>query len=1213
MKGHLKLALLGAVALLTAIALTVGAADAAAPTVTVGATSQVGVTSALAKGTVNPEEKETNCHFDYIAAAQFGQNPSEPFEGSTQAPCTGNPLNGNTPQPVEAELTGLLPATTYHLRLVAENSEGEHAEESAPTFTTMTATIPTLGIPATSTVTYTSAKLENSIDPDGGNSNPGEATPLPVEWQLQFAPLAEPEPRNWQNANPEGEDPIGSVVPSQAASSSAIPVSAEAEGLTNGTEYAYRVLATYAGGLQSESAPPGVFTTLIVTRPSVTIDDSFGVTATAALFAGTVKVLNPDPAFTASCQFQYVTEQHFEAPGEEGGFAQAASVPCAPETVAGAEPPTPTPVTAEASGLEPNTTYHLRIVATNAGGQEAATAEDTFTTSQAEPTALATTNTPESQGEVLLRGAVNPRNSTVTDCHFAWGPASGGFEHSVPCVGNAGGLEPPVPTPIEGGEPQLVTAKLSGLTAGFSGHFKVVIATSGGTVASEPVPFTTFAAPEIKAACPNEARREEQDPGGTSATSLPECRAWELVSPPAKNGGDVVPEASRTRSSTDGDAASFISLEAFGDAHGTGITSEYLSRREGVGADGGRGWSTHAILPQLEPVSTSAAGSGLTTTYGGEFSPDLAAGVLRTYTNLTNDPDVEGVDNLYLRTDLLSAGAGSYRLLTGCARCAETGPLPPQEGARGAQVAASTPDLGQVLFGDRSDLVQGASGSAPKLYEWDHGTVRLVGIRTDAECAELGEEPGCAAGRSSAGVGASQTRYTPSTLSSDGRKAFFTIAPNGVQLAGNIYMRLDHTETVQLNLPEREPCLAEPQSPECEPQPARYQTATPDGSTVFFTSAAQLTEVSGGGLYAYDTTKSSEDPQNLTLIAPGVGSGETGVVGVGGDGGYVYFTVDRQLLVGAPPFHGSGLYLWHDGKVIFIGLLSDPSNTDGTIDDVLGGNYGLVKYGARITPDGTHLLFVSHNGAGLTGDDQDSGCENGEILHEGELGSRCVEIYLYDATSEALTCVSCNPAGAPAKADASFDASGLLTSAASGSHLNHPISDDGRLVFFTSPERLVPEDTDGTRDVYAYDTLTGRLSLLSSGQSDDDSVFLEASPDGRNIFFTSRQRLLGWDTDGGDDLYDARVDGGFPEPAPIPASCGGSSSCRTGAPAPGARAPGSQGFSGPGDPSPSRGCRKGKTKRRGRCVARKAKKGHHHRHSDQNKRRADNNEGRGTK
>jgi hypothetical protein len=106
-------------------------------------------------------------------------------------------------------------------------------------------------------------------------------------------------------------------------------------------------------------------------------------------------------------------------------------------------------------------------------------------------------------------------------------------------------------------------------------------------------------------------------------------------------------------------------------------------------------------------------------------------------------------------------------------------------------------------------------------------------------------------------------------------------------------------------------------------------------------------------------------------------------------------------------------------------------------------------------------------------------------------------------------------------------------------YMNHAVSDNGRYVFFHTGESLVPQDTNGAVDAYEYDTWTGTPHLLSSGESPVGSYFLDASAEGRDAFILTQEPLSRWDTGQFYDAYDARVDGGFPEPPAPPASCQG--------------------------------------------------------------------------
>jgi hypothetical protein len=75
----------------------------------------------------------------------------------------------------------------------------------------------------------------------------------------------------------------------------------------------------------------------------------------------------------------------------------------------------------------------------------------------------------------------------------------------------------------------------------------------------------------------------------------------------------------------------------------------------------------------------------------------------------------------------------------------------------------------------------------------------------------------------------------------------------------------------------------------------------------------------------------------------------------------------------------------------------------------------------------------------------------------------------------------------------------------------------------------------------------GCLYLISTGQSDSPSYFGDASADGSNVFFFTRQSLVAQDQDLNVDVYVARVDGGIAaqNPPPPPVACTGETSCRT--------------------------------------------------------------------
>ena len=83
------------------------------PTVVTGSPSQVGQSSAVLNGTVNPNGKATTYYFQYGTSSAYGVQTTPANAGSG---------SGNVG--VHATITGLTPGATYHYRLVAQNAGG---------------------------------------------------------------------------------------------------------------------------------------------------------------------------------------------------------------------------------------------------------------------------------------------------------------------------------------------------------------------------------------------------------------------------------------------------------------------------------------------------------------------------------------------------------------------------------------------------------------------------------------------------------------------------------------------------------------------------------------------------------------------------------------------------------------------------------------------------------------------------------------------------------------------------------------------------------------------------------------------------------------------------------------------------------------------------------------------------------------------------------
>lgn len=633
---------------------------------------------------------------------------------------------------------------------------------------------------------------------------------------------------------------------------------------------------------------------------------------------------------------------------------------------------------------------------------------------------------------------------------------------------------------------------------------------------------------------------------------LPDDRGWEKVSPGPKNGFDVYGYGTR-QTSTSGDRAVFgLSHTAPGAA--VGGQSTLLANR------GAGGWLAH-------PIDAPEPGSFLKYTNYLAFNDDFSKSVLRSHAKLTPEATEEG-PQLYLRDN--TAPGGSYELLT------------PNTIASGffssvsLYVGGRSADLSHVVY--ESNIAQTAAPvtGVMNIYEWVDGAVRLVNL---VDPDGPGPDPESAVPTGAViGAGAERQTYTDSAVSRDGLRIVFHVfepedAIASSSLDGQIYVRENGTETIHVSASQRTDCADDPTcggdgdpDPLPDPvgtQPPQYRDAEAEhGSKVLFTSCEKLTddstasttpateqlpctnhdepnspEPSDGNdqdLYLYDVE--SGQLSDLTTGDPS-GAEVYGVVETSDDLSRVYFVAGGVLAPGATQ-HEPNLYLWDEGVTTFIGTL-DPGTSfppefhTAPVDQYLWVNtsdFSEKPRNVRITPDGDRLLFASRAPQLTSYDNSSSNC----------LYGRCQQVYLYDAEADELTCVSCDPSGAPPVGDAfpsrRFNAgSGGAARVPPSEPLQGNLTEDGESLFFNTPQRLHSADLNAKHDVYEWSD--GELRLISSGTSSSDSWFVDATPDGDDVLFLTRSRLVGADDDDLFDLYDARVGGGFPEPAAAPVPC----------------------------------------------------------------------------
>jgi hypothetical protein len=483
------------------------------------------------------------------------------------------------------------------------------------------------------------------------------------------------------------------------------------------------------------------------------------------------------------------------------------------------------------------------------------------------------------------------------------------------------------------------------------------------------------------------------------------------------------------------------------------------------------------------------------------FTSDLSASLLDWFEPALAVGAPQKYDNLYVRH-----ADGTYSLVTNVS--------PPNRlpGSYQVAFAGASPDLSHVALEANDALTVGAPANAHSVYEWAGSALRLVSVLPG---------PGSVAA-ANARVGDGQGDDLANVVSSDGSRIFWTDG------SGQLYVREDGTRTVKLNASRRLASLGDGS--------AVLRATTPDGSKAIFTDATPLTDASndnGGGIYEYDTE--TENLQDLTPYGGG-SPGIQGVLGMSTDGSTVYFVASAVLASGASA-GGKNLYVTRGGAIEFIAVLGNSDSEDWTAN--------FETRTARVTPNGSHVAFLSQ--ASLTG------YNNTDAVTE----SADRELFVYDVGEARLTCVSCSPKGTRPIGGASIPMGTSL------SYEPRIISDDGRRVLFNSNDALVSTDSNGRQDVYEYED--GSVRLISAGTSGDISTLVDMSPEGHDIFFTTRSRLVASDRDNASDIYDARIGGGFaappeilpcsadacrgplsiPPPAPLPATLTGGESSPT--------------------------------------------------------------------
>jgi hypothetical protein len=1071
---------------------------------------------------IAPHLRETHWAFEYATTKAGPWTPVPGGNGTiTQAEAEAIGLFGALG--IMAQLAGLKPEVAYYVRVVATNSDGSTAEQITPTGTQNGAACETEPIAAAffiddpRNVTSTSAYVFAQVDPRG----------FETHWRIQYA-TSEAGP--WTTvAGAEGT--IGQTEAEATPAEGPFPeVSTRITGLNSATNYFVRCLGEsepeFEGHKELKHAiseikrfrtpggPPEATGFAVHSFHGealrllgfVNSDDGTPTSAeqtitiegapTGGTFTLTFKGQTTAPiAFNASRETVGAALQGLSTIGK--GQAEVAGLAGGPytanfsgESFAGHAQPA---IEADGSGLTPSGT--VTVATTQPGGEVA--------------------------------GRTHYHFEYVSDETFkADGETFG--------AGTEGTAE------VEGSG--AVGADLPSLKPGETYHYRVY-ATS--TVPGNPVVRSaeqTLVVPAMPTPVAPRAASEEPCENAAFRTGfsakLPDCRAYEQLTPVAKGGTmDIGTYGLVQGRSQVGEDGEHVMLSAAG-TNWPGTTPDskntaYFFARTPTG------WRTVSATPQPE--------AGALTYIPETLTPNLELTTIQALAEPTNNTGSAEVKLM------LGPPGGPYATVVSI-------PFPHSKTAEnkpGLEWSGGSADQRKwIIDSTRNRQLPGLAPTGTTenedLYEYFEGHLKQLNV--DNEAHTIGT---CGAALV-AGLETYQepllTAFphasSPNAVSADGEHVFFyagfggscpdnVALANGYGTAMHLYERTAGATTVDI------------------------------GAYHFLAANAQGTELLlqkvGTGSYEdvlYDTQTATAKPLFSVPLASDQKRGSTDHLAVSADFTAVYLHSEARLTPEAPV--GGGLYRYDiPGERLKFVVPYREAGEEG---------------GVSASPDGRYFYF----GAVTVG-----GVIAGRQLQAP--GSTLGQVYRYDSVDNVVQCISCaSPFNPEPKLLASYLAGHVTNEkAADGRPSPTVASSNGDFVFFETPAALVPSDIDGeippaekgatpvrspSSDTYEWRRVgvdgcahtQGCVALISGGTGGFRNDLLGTTPSGRDVFFITHEALLSSDTDKAGDIYDARIGGGLPLGPPRPVECEGDS-CSTPFAAPADVTPSSSTFQGAGN------------------------------------------------
>jgi hypothetical protein len=726
-------------------------------------------------------------------------------------------------------------------------------------------------------------------------------------------------------------------------------------------------------------------------------------------------------------------------------------------------------------------------------------------------------HTIDAEGELSVFGLVNPNGGTVkywfeflNEAQFAEGTWTSATRT----------------TPVETSESGLVWQEIPALTAGETYHFRVAVEDEaqfrGDPQYSPAVRALTVPEPEPKTepACPNAAVRT-----GPSAR-LPDCRAYEQLTPADKEGAeDIFGYGNNNDESTavglDGEHLLFEHTPA---KWGQNVGGSFFGESTYAFTRTPAGWAMTSLYPQ--PQTGGVALSDLPG-YRTFYTPDLSQGLLEEELYVSPPIDISPE----VRYELGPPG-GPYTVVASEPEEEEEHSGHWVAQSRDGSVAVIESIDRELIPGERTGTtVNHESGSLTgyDLYEYLGGRLRQVNVYTGGAtigtCGSImveGREGGGNRGQGQAyeSAGISVDTGSLNAVSSNGSRIFFEAFPNGCPSHEEVtqrtkgegppkfelYMRMNGEETVDIGS-------------------YTFEGANQEGTSLLLAKRG-----AGGVEYFSYNTETRTVKHLFSLQGDVLGSKHS----ISEDGNVYYFEATGNPLTPEAPADANDIYRYDiPSETMSFVAVSDQNGRD------LGGFY--------TSPGGDDFYFNVYSVPGA--------------------GDALEQVYRYSAAEDVVQCISC---ASPFDPEPRLLSTFMPERGPNGSRLAplaSPASENGDFIFFDTPNALVPQDVNGeisphsnhvgeenfstwfspSSDVYEWrregidgcGLVQGCLALITNGIDGTENVLLGVGRSGRDVFIGTHSQLVATDTDHLGDIYDARIDGGFPAPPAPPTECEG--------------------------------------------------------------------------